>query len=185
MGAILKMRFLRNLYEPDLQDDRQRLDYEDAADKRQQQFLLDEYGDGADGAAQGERTDVAHEDFSRMRVVPEKTNGGAHHGAAKNGQLRDLRHLGQFQIIGENRVAADISQHRKRSGRDHGAADRQAVKAVGKVHGVAGADDDQHDKDEERQKRQRPHGVCSQLPMTRSGRKRLKKGTISRVEYSP
>src|SRR5260370_24622215 len=71
------------LVRPDLKDHRNGFDHEDAADKRQQQLLLDDHGHGSDGAAEGERSYVAHKDLRRMRVVPEKTEAGANHGAAK------------------------------------------------------------------------------------------------------
>src|ERR1051325_1339656 len=45
-----------------LDDHGERLDDEHASDDRQQQLLLDQDGDGAEGPAKGERTDVAHED---------------------------------------------------------------------------------------------------------------------------
>ena len=74
-------------------------------------------------------------------------------------------------------MAADIGQHRQRAGRDDGAADRQAVEAVGQVHRVAGAGDDEHHEDHERQERQpvQMRDVAHPLPMTRSGRKLLQR----------
>ena len=58
----------------DLQNHRKRFDDEDPSDEGQQQFLLDDYGDRADGATQGQRSDVAHKNFSGMRVVPEESD---------------------------------------------------------------------------------------------------------------
>ena len=98
---------------------------------------LDDDGDGADGAAQGERAHVAHEDFSRMRVVPEEADGGADHGSAEDGQFADERHALQFEVVGEDDVAADVGEHGERAGGDDGAADGEAVQAVGQVDGVA------------------------------------------------
>ncbi len=90
-----------------------------------------------------------------MGVVPEKTDGRADHGAAEDGHLRDLGHFRELEIIGKNGVPADIGKNGERSGGDDGAADREPVEAVGKVHGIAGANNDERDKRNERQKRQR------------------------------
>ena len=51
----------------DLDDDRHRLHHEHAADDREQRLLLDEERDGAERAAEPERSDVAHEDLGRVR----------------------------------------------------------------------------------------------------------------------
>ena len=70
-----------------LEDDGDSFHNEDAADEEQQDFLLDEHGHHSHGAAQSERTHVAHEDLGGMRVVPEEAEAGAGHGAAEDGQL--------------------------------------------------------------------------------------------------
>ena len=67
-GDILKMRRPVGLERGDLQDHRQRLDHEQAADERQEHLLLDHHGEAADRAAQGERADVAHEDLGGMAL---------------------------------------------------------------------------------------------------------------------
>ena len=99
-----------------------------------------------------ERAYVAHEDFSRVGVVPEKADGGADHGAAEDGELGDFGHVLEFEVVGKDDVAADIGEHGERAGGDDGAADGEAVKAVGQVDGVGGADEDKDDKDDKGQK---------------------------------
>ena len=53
-------------------------------------------------------------------------------------------------------MTADVSEHGQRPGCDHGAANGQSVQPVGKVDGIAGPDNHQHDENYEWQKRQRP-----------------------------
>ena len=112
---------------------------------------------------------------------------GTHHGAAENGQLADLRHVLQLQIGGEDRVAADVGQHRQRAGGDDRATDRQPVQAIGEVHGIAGERDHQGNEDQEGQEGQRPKirvmRAVNESPDP--DETRLKKGTINWVEYSP
>src|SRR5947209_17198292 len=63
---------LRQLEERDLERHRQSLYDVDAADENQNQLLLRQHADGADGPADGEATHVAHEDLCGRRVVPQK-----------------------------------------------------------------------------------------------------------------
>jgi len=154
--AIQKRTITFDSLQPNLEDDRQRLNDEDASDERQQQFLLDQHRHGADGSAQRERANIAHKDFGRMGVIPEEANGRADHGAAENRQLRDLGNLGNLQVVSEQGMSTDVGQHGQRPGRDHGAANRQAVEAVGEVHGIARTDDDDHHEDQERNEGYRP-----------------------------
>src|SRR5437660_3141794 len=56
-----------------LQNHGKRFDDEDTADEKEQDFLLDDDRGGAQGSAQRQRSNVAHEDFGGMRVVPEKS----------------------------------------------------------------------------------------------------------------
>ena len=57
-----------------------------------------------------------------------------------------MRHALQFEIVGKDDVAADVGEHGERAGGDDGAADGEAVEAVGEVDGVGGAH--QHKDDE-------------------------------------
>ena len=183
-GAILKIRFFAQLVAAHLEHDRDRLKDEDAADEGQQQLLADDDGHGADGAAQGERTHVAHEDLSGVGVVPEKADGSADHGSAEDGQFADLGHVLQFEVVGKDDVAADVGEHGQRGGGDDGAADGEAVEAVGEVDGVGGThqhEDDEDDEGQEGQKAEMGNGAAASA-RCRSGRQLLTKGTVSCVE---
>src|SRR6202049_1854781 len=76
-----------------LQNHRKRFQHEHAANKKQKDFLLDGHRHHPDGTAERERSDVAHEHFGGMRVVPEKSERGAHQGSAKNRQLPHVRKM--------------------------------------------------------------------------------------------
>src|ERR1700686_3517365 len=93
----LKNAFLAQLVGTNLQDHRQRLDDENATDERQQQLLLDHDGYSADRAAQRQRADIAHKHFRRMRVVPQKSNGGTAGSSATSGWLTNLTTTLQFE----------------------------------------------------------------------------------------
>src|SRR5882724_3711143 len=140
----------------DLQDDAERFDDEDATDEKQQNFLLDNDRDNSDRAAEGERTDIAHEHFGGMRVVPKKAERSADESAAKNGKFTDARDVLNFQIVRPAVVAADVSEHGERAGGDDGAADGEAVETVSEIDSVGRAGDDDCDEDEKRKKCERP-----------------------------
>src|SRR6267154_2823684 len=140
----------------DLQDDAERFDDEDATDEKQQNFLLDNDRDNSDRAAKGERTDIAHEHFGGMRVVPKKAERSADERAAKNGKFADARDVLNFEIVRPAVVAADISEHGERAGSDDGAADGEAIEAIREVDSVGRAGDDDRDKDQKRKKCERP-----------------------------
>ena len=53
-----------------LHDDRHRFEHEQPADDRQHDLVLGRHRDGADHAAERERTGIAHEDRGRRRVEP-------------------------------------------------------------------------------------------------------------------
>ena len=74
--------------------------------------MFDDDRDSTYGTPQSKRAHVAHEDLSRMSVVPEETDACSDHGAAEHRELADLRHLLQLEILGETRVSAHVSQHR-------------------------------------------------------------------------
>src|SRR5277367_3501161 len=139
-----------------LDDDRERFHHEHAADGEQQNFLLDDNRDGAEGTAEGERADVAHEHFRRMRVVPEKTERGSDQRTAKDDQFAGVGNFGDVEIVGEARIAGEVSEHGKRGGRNQDAADGQAVEAVGEIDGVGTAHDNQYQKHQQRDKGQWP-----------------------------
>src|SRR5256885_5038765 len=140
----------------DLQDDAERFDDEDATDEKQQNFLLDNDRDNSDRAAEGERTDVAHEHFGGMRVVPKKAERSADERAAKNGKFTDARDVLNFQIVRPAVVAADISEHGERACSNDGTTDGEAVETIREIDGVRRAGDDDRDKDQKRKECERP-----------------------------
>src|SRR5947207_14424873 len=140
----------------DLKDDAERFVDENATDEKQQNFLLHNDGDNADRAAEGERTDIAHEHFGGMRVVPKKAERSADERAAKNGKFADARDVLNFQIVRPAVVAADVSEHGQRACSDDSAADGEAVETVGEIDGVGRARDDDRDKDQKRKECERP-----------------------------
>src|SRR6202008_4937961 len=86
-GGHLEDALLAQFVAPDLQHDGEGLNHENAADEGQQQFLPDNHRDGSDRPSESERSNVAHEDFGRMSVIPKKTNAGSRHAAAEDGYL--------------------------------------------------------------------------------------------------
>src|SRR3989338_4262222 len=169
----------------DLQDHRQRLQDEHAADEEKQDLLLDDDGHGADGAAEGARADVAHEDFRGVGVVAKDAEGGAGHGGAEDGQLALLGHLGEVEVLGELGVAADVGERGEGAGGDGHAADGEPVQAVGEVDRVRRAHQHQHDEDDEGQRRQRQRVPAVQQRINHQvGPQLLEKGEqdVRRVE---
>ena len=71
-GAILKMRLPRILKRRNLDHDREGFRYEDASYENQQQFLLDDDGDGSDSAPESEGTDVSHEHLAGCALYQRK-----------------------------------------------------------------------------------------------------------------
>src|SRR6266404_3385708 len=65
------------LERPHLQNYGERFNHKDPADKKEQYLLLDNYGDSAERSPQRQRAHVAHENFRRVRVVPEETKRSA------------------------------------------------------------------------------------------------------------
>ena len=139
-----------------LQDDRQRFHDKDPAHKKQENFLLDDDGDGSQSSSKRQRPDVSHKKFRRMRVVPQESKRSADERAAKNSELPDFWNVLDIEIRRPAKVAADIGEYGKRSRSDDGAADGQAVQTVSEIHGVRRTDNHQANKDEKRDKGQGP-----------------------------
>src|SRR5882757_8698618 len=81
-----------------LQNHRQCFDHKYSADKKEQNFLLDDYRNDAQRSAQRKRADVTHENFGGMRVVPQKTERSANQRAAKNRQFADPRDVLNVEV---------------------------------------------------------------------------------------
>src|SRR5262249_50949287 len=151
-----KDAFAAKLERANLQNDAKRFNDENAADEEEQDFLLDDNGDDTERAAEGERTDIAHEYFCGMGVIPEKTEGRTNERAAKNGQFADARDVLNLEIVCPAIVAADVGKDGEGAGGDNSAADGETVEAVGEIDGVRRAGDDDGDENKKRQKGERP-----------------------------
>ena len=142
---------------------------EQAADDGEHDLVLGGDGDRAEHAAERQRAGVAHEDRRRRRVEPQEAEAGAEHRAADDRKFAGARHEVDLQIVGEDRVAGEIGDDAEARRRDHHRHDGEAVEAVGQVHRIAGADDDEGGERERRTSRDR-------------GRTSLTKGKASEVD---
>src|SRR5690606_38643879 len=88
-----------HLEEADLDDDRQRLHDEEAADDGEHDLMLGGHRDGADQPAHGERAGVAHEDRGGRRIEPEEAEAGADDGAEHHGEFAGAGHEMDLQIF--------------------------------------------------------------------------------------
>ena len=78
-----------------------------------------------------------------------KPRPGAEQRAAEHREFAGAGDVVDLQIVGEHRVAGEIGDHAEARGRDHDGHDGEAVEAVGEVHRIAGADDDEGAEDHE------------------------------------
>ena len=140
-----------------LQDDGDRFDHEHAADDDEQQLLFAADRDHANQPADRERAGVAHEDFRRMAVEPEKAEPGADQRRADDGQLAGERIERNLEIFGDPEIAAGVGEQRVGERDRDRAADREAVEAVGEIHGVRRAGDDDREEDEGEEAHVRDH----------------------------
>ena len=94
------------------------------------------------------RPPSASEPVSPMKIAAggalnqRKPRPGADDRAEDHGELAGAGHEMDLQIFGEDRVAGQIGDDAEGGGGDHDRHDGQPVEAVGQVHRVAGADDD-------------------------------------------
>src|ERR1700730_4706652 len=131
-----KNTFAAQLERPHLQNNRERFHHKNSADKKQQNFLLDDHRDKSKRPAQRERAYIAHENFRGMGVVPKKTKRSADQRATKNGKFANARNILNFKVSGPAKIAAHVGEHRERPGSDNRASDGQAVETVSEIHGV-------------------------------------------------
>jgi len=103
-----KNALAREFKRGDLQNNRNGFHHEQAADDGQNNLMFDDDRDRANGAAQRERTCVAHEDQRRGRIEPQKAKASADQSAAKDGEFASAGDVDDLQIIGKHRVANQI-----------------------------------------------------------------------------
>ena len=123
-----------------LDDVGERLDDVDDAHQDEDQGHIQGKGHAAHRAAQEEGAGVAHEHFCRIVVIHQKAHKAPEQGRGKHGHARRPRLLPLHP--GPAKGGGKEGAHRQ----GHGAG--QTVQAVGDVHGVHGAGDDQHGEDE-------------------------------------
>ncbi|MNZ28249.1 hypothetical protein D3C78_454750 [compost metagenome] len=128
---------------------RQGLHDEHTAHDEQDDFLTHDHGDGAQCGAQCQGTDVAHEHLGRIGVEPQKAQAGTDQRAAEHNQLTCARHVRDQQVFSEFHVTRQVAEDAQGAANHHRRHDRQAVEAVGEVHRVARADDDEVGQDHE------------------------------------
>ena len=69
---------------------------------------------------------------------------GAVLGAAQHRKLSGAGDIVNLQVVGEDRIAAEVGDHPEARGGDHHRHDGKPVEAVGQIYRVAAADDDEH-----------------------------------------
>ena len=68
--------------------------------------------------AERQRPDVAHEDFGRVRVLPEEAERRADERAAEHRELRTPAKVHEQQVVREDAMAGDVRERGVRRGRD-------------------------------------------------------------------
>jgi len=143
----------------DLEDDRHRLNDENATNNYQQEFLLAADGDSTQHAADGQRARVAHKYPGRIGIPPQEPEARPQECTAEDGQLAGINDIRNLKVAGRFEISCKIHEHR--ISRSHGgrAARRQPVEPVGEVHRIRSADDDEKIKDE----REPPHAKDNRI----------------------
>src|SRR5688500_13506293 len=125
------------LEEEPLPKHRDRLDHEDEADEDQQEFRLEQNGDGSERAAERQRTGIAHEHLRRIRVVPQKADQRSDHRGAKDGELPGVDEIEDAEITARVDASDDVGKDRERRERDGAQPRRETIHPVGEIHRVA------------------------------------------------
>ena len=128
---------------PSLPDDGKVFDDVYAAQYGEQQFFADEEGENGDDAAESQRACVAHEDFGRVGVKPQKAQCGTYKGRDEDCQLANVGEVDDVEVVGHDDVAGEPCQNGQGSAYDGGCAGGKAVDTVGEIGGVG---DSGHDK---------------------------------------
>jgi len=79
----------------------------------------------------------------RIGVEPQEAQTGTDQCAAEHNQFTRARYVRDQQVFRELHVTRQVAEDAKRAAHHHRRHDRQAVEAVGQVHRVAGADDNE------------------------------------------
>ena len=124
-----------------LQHHRKRLDYEDAAHDEEHDFLPHDDRDRPERRPKRQRAHVAHENLGRVCVEPEKCEPRAGDRTTEDRELPGAGNKRKSQVFGKHGVARNISKQSERAADHHGRHDREAVQAIGEIHGIARAHD--------------------------------------------
>ncbi len=127
----------------DLEDDRNRLDHEDAAHQEQQQLVFADHRDGPQRRAQRQGAHIAHEHGGRIGVEPEESEAGPEDGRGEHREFSRPFDIRDQQILGRNPVSDHVGHDGVRQCGDHHGAHRQAIEAVRQVDRVRTPDDHQ------------------------------------------
>ena len=134
--SLLHALLLAPLVVEALDDDREALHEEHAAEDGDEQFLADDDGTHGDDATDGEATRVAHEDLGGEGVVPQKTDEGTHEGAEVYYQLLGARDVHDVEVAGHGDVTGHVGEDAEHHADDGGVAGGHAVHAVVEVGSV-------------------------------------------------
>ncbi len=134
-----------------LNDDRERFDHEEAADNAEDKLVFRGNCDGTEGTAEGQRACVAHEDGCGGRVIPQEPEATAYHSGGEDEDFAGAGDVVHVEILGKVDAAHGIGDDAERGGCDHHRHDGKPIEAIGQIHGIGRADDDDHGKGQEEQ----------------------------------
>ena len=136
-----------------LQNDRHGLDHKDPTDDGKQELLLAANRHDPNHSADRERAGVAHKHPCRMTIEPKKSETRADQRAANDRELTRKRVKGNTQIFRNPEIPSRVGEKRVcESDRDR-AAGGETIEAIGQIHSVGRA----HDNEGEKQERKPTH----------------------------
>ena len=122
----------------DLNDDRKCFDYKDETNQQKQYFTFAKDRQVSNHSADGEAAGITHEEFSGMAVVPEKAQQSS---GKAGGKDRDFSHsfdIGNQQIITDDGMACNISNHSQRPQCDDRGDGSQSIETICEVDSITG-----------------------------------------------
>ncbi len=142
----MKMRLpSRQLEIGDLEEDRQRLQDEDAGQREEQELLLDEKATTASVPPSDRAPTSPMKTWAGWQLNQRKPRQAPVRAPTKTVSSAAGRTRAMLRYWDHRAWPGDVGQGRQGRGADQGQADGQAVQAVGQVDGVGRADEDEHD----------------------------------------
>jgi len=138
-----KDAFARALEGHHLQNHRHGLHNKNPTHYDERHCLMGHERDCSHEAAQSQRTSVSHENFCRMRVVPQKRKPTPDDSSADDAQLAHAGHIRNEQVLGNNDVSRRVGHDRVHDGYRYRTSDGQPVYSIGHVDCIAGADENE------------------------------------------